>query len=78
MQEDVYQEKRNEIFHYSIFQPDGYAVERQGDAIAKLLTQHETTSYRWFRLKCAVRNFWRNLYLNIVLKRKVDKLAGLE
>jgi hypothetical protein len=78
LQTDIYSKKRNEIFNYSIFQPDGCAIERQVKAITQLLKKYEATPYRWFTLKCTTRHFFRHLYLNLVLKRKVDKLAGLE
>ncbi|KGJ89292.1 CDP-glycerol glycerophosphotransferase family protein [Thalassotalea sp. ND16A] len=75
---DPHQEMRKKIFHYSIFQPDGHATERQADAIAKLLHQHESVPYQQFVRTSSLKHLWRNLKMNVFLKRKVDKLQGLD
>ncbi|OUS31998.1 hypothetical protein A9Q98_02265 [Thalassotalea sp. 42_200_T64] len=75
---DAHQEMRNKIFHYSIYQPDGHATERQADAIVKLLGKYESVPYKQFVRNCALKHFRRNLKMNLFLKRKVDKLEGLD
>ncbi|WOH39383.1 CDP-glycerol glycerophosphotransferase family protein [Thalassotalea fonticola] len=74
---DNHKEKRNNIFHYSIYKPDGYATDRQADTITKLLSKNEDIPYHKFSRICALKHFWRNLKMQLVLKRKVDKLEGL-
>ncbi|NMP15142.1 CDP-glycerol glycerophosphotransferase family protein [Thalassotalea sp. Y01] len=75
---DIHQQKRNEIFHYSIFQPDGQATDRQAEAIEDLLQEYQDVPYKTFIRDSAWRHFRRNMYLQLVLKRKIDKLEGLE
>jgi hypothetical protein len=75
---DQYQNKRNELFNYSIFQPDGYAIDRQSEAIEKLYNQHKHRPYTWFLFIAHIKHLWRALKMNLHIKGKVDKLAGLE
>lgn len=74
---DRHKEMRNKIFHYSIFQPDGQATARQAEAITSLMAKHQEVPYRTFLKRCNLKHLWRNLKLQLFLKRKVDKLEGL-
>lgn len=75
---DEYKIKRNELFNYSIFQPDGHAIDRQSAAIEQLYNKHKNTPYTWFLLIANIKHLWRALKMNLFIKAKVDKLAGLE
>lgn len=74
---DDYKKKRNELFHYSIYKPDGKSIDRQAGAIESLLNEYKDENYHWFLFKCKCRHLWRNLFMHLYLKRKVDKLSGL-
>ena len=64
---DSYKTKRNEIFEYTVFQPDGKASLRQANAIIKFYERYEKTPYwlLYFSTKI-IRRFKRNKskYLN--------------
>jgi CDP-glycerol glycerophosphotransferase (TagB/SpsB family) len=47
LEEDIYRKKRNEIFEYTVFQPDGHASERQAKAIIDYYKRFENVSYGW-------------------------------
>ncbi|KGJ89289.1 CDP-glycerol glycerophosphotransferase family protein [Thalassotalea sp. ND16A] len=78
LQEDPHQEIRNNIFHYSIFQPDGNATQRQVKAIEQLLEKTKDLPYKKFIRQSFFNHLKRIVKVQFYLKRKVDKLAGLE
>ncbi|MCK5147138.1 CDP-glycerol glycerophosphotransferase family protein [bacterium] len=47
---DLYNDKRNEIFKYTVFQPDGHATERQAKAIIDFYKKYENIPYSWLLL----------------------------
>jgi len=57
---DVYQEKRNEIFNYTVFRPDGHASKRQAEAIIEFYKRYENQPY------------WK-LYLSTYIKRRLKR-----
>lgn len=50
LDEDVYRQKRNEIFNYTVFQPDGHATQRQAQAIIDFYRKYEHQPYWWLLL----------------------------
>jgi len=71
--EDKYQEKRNALFHYSVFKPDGHATERQVDAIKVLYDKHRATPYWWFSIKMMLKHFSRIIYVKLIVRRAIKK-----
>ncbi len=62
LEEDAYKDKRNEIFEYTVFQPDGKASERQAEAIIEFYRRYEKIPYWWLFIKTVIyRRFRRNL-----------------
>ena len=64
---DSYKAKRNEIFEYTVFQPDGKASIRQANAIIEFYKRYEKTPYWWLYFSTKIiRRFKRNKskYLN--------------
>ena len=47
LDQDKYKEIRNNLFHYTVFQPDGNATQRQAEAIIDFYKKHEKTPYFW-------------------------------
>jgi len=59
---DRYRVKRNEIFNYTVFQPDGHATERQAQAIIDFYRRYEHVPYWWLYIHTyAVRRFRRSI-----------------
>jgi len=76
---DVYKERRNEIFHYTIYKPDGNATNRQADAIKSLYIENEKDPYFWLILKTYLfRRYRRNLskMINIYYKKFKPERIG--
>ncbi len=62
LEKDIYQEKRNNIFEYTVFQPDGNASERQAEAILEFYNRYKKTPYWWLFFTTVIqRRFRRNL-----------------
>ncbi|MCD4744612.1 MAG: CDP-glycerol glycerophosphotransferase family protein [Desulfobacteraceae bacterium] len=49
---DEYKTARNELFHYTIYKPDGKALDRQIKQVLKLYKQYAKKSYLWFFVSC--------------------------
>ncbi|MFT4542978.1 MAG: hypothetical protein ACI841_004297 [Planctomycetota bacterium] len=71
--QDDHRAKRNEIFHYSVFSPDGNATKRQADAIRKLSRRYEAMPFWRFHVMTRARHFWRKLVVRFVLGRGIIK-----
>jgi CDP-glycerol glycerophosphotransferase (TagB/SpsB family) len=77
---DIYQVKRNNIFEYTVFQPDGNASERQAEAIIEFYKRFEQMPYWWLflttvtyrRLRRNISKF-RNWYYQNFKKDRVGK-----
>lgn len=62
LETDRYRAKRNEIFNYTVFQPDGHATERQAQAIIEFYRRFEHLPYWWLYISTfAVRRFRRSI-----------------
>jgi len=60
--EDAYRKIRNQIFNYTVFQPDGNATQRQADAVIEFYKRYEKTNYWWLLLTSYVfRRFRRQM-----------------
>jgi len=70
---DEYREKRNEIFNYSLYKPDGNATQRQSDAIKKLYDDSRHIPFRWFWIKMMFKHFGRIIYVNLIVKRLLKR-----
>lgn len=80
IESDVYQQKRNEIFNYTVFQPDGHATERQANAIIDFYQRYIKTPYWWlFLTSMAAQRHRRNViklrnwYYRIFDKSRIGK-----
>lgn len=80
LQADKYQRKRNEIFKYTVFQPDGKATERQAEAIIGYYNKNLSTPYYLFLFKTWVWGKTRktivkivNFYYHLFKKEKIGK-----
>lgn len=78
--EDIHRKKRNEIFNYTVFQPDGHASERQAEAIIEFYKRYEKLPYWWLMLTTynyrRIRRSWSkslNWYLRNFRKDKIGK-----
>ncbi len=78
--EDKYYKIRNEIFNYTVFQPDGKATDRQVEAIIEFYKKNEKTPYFLYILSTwAWKRFRRlsivivNKYYHLFKKDKVGK-----
>ena len=67
LKEDGYRDKRNEIFKYTVFQPDGHATERQAQAIIDFYQRYERVPYWWLYL---------TTYLYRRLRRSISKVLN--
>ena len=80
LQQDKYQDKRNELFHYTVFQPDGKATERQAESIIKYYSAIANKPYilfiiyNWFwgRFRRLIIKFV-NRYYHLFRKEKVGR-----
>ena len=70
---DEYREKRNEIFNYSLYKPDGNATQRQADAIKELYDEYRHIPYWWFSIKMVFKHFGRVIYVKLIVKRALKK-----
>lgn len=77
---DIHREKRNEIFNYTVFQPDGHASERQAEAIKEFYERYEKMPYWWLMLTTynyrRMRRSWSkslNWFFRTFRKDKVGK-----
>ena len=77
---DLYKTKRNEIFEYTVFQPDGHASERQAESIIEYYNRFEKVPYWWLIFSTmiyrrTVRNISKSLnwYYRIFRKDKIGK-----
>ncbi len=66
---DEHQRKRNEIFNYSLYKPDGNATTRQVEAIKKLYDKHADTPYWWFYVSSLCKHIGRWFYMRLVVRR---------
>jgi hypothetical protein len=58
---DTYKNKRNEIFNYTVYKPDGNATIRQADAIKEFIKKYDKKPYWLFILSCYIfRRYRRN------------------
>ena len=76
---DVYREKRNTIFNYTVHKPDGNATARQARAIIDLYKKNEHTPYFWLIIKTYLfRRYRRNLskLINSYYKRFKPERIG--
>jgi CDP-glycerol glycerophosphotransferase (TagB/SpsB family) len=80
LDEDVYRQKRNEIFNYTVFQPDGHATQRQAQAIIDFYQKYEHQPYWWLLLTSYLfRRFrrnsakLRNTYYRLFRREKIGK-----
>lgn len=80
LKEDKYKTIRNEIFHYTVFQPDGKATERQANAIKDYYIKISNKPYWPFIINTYLWNLVRkgiirsvNKYYHIFKKEKVGK-----
>lgn len=78
--EDFYREKRNEIFKYAVFKPDGKATERQAQAIIEFTKRFERMPYWWLLISAWIRRRSRrtaskvlNRYYRLFKKSKIGK-----
>ncbi len=77
---DPYKEKRNEIFNYTVYKPDGNATQRQAQAIIEFYRRYENMPYEWLLLTSYLfRRFRRNntklknSYYRLFRKDKIGK-----
>ena len=80
LENDIYQEIRNKIFEYTVFQPDGHATIRQVNAIIEYYKRFEEIPYWWLFFSTKIqrrirRNYskLRNLYYQKFKKTRVGK-----
>ncbi|MFC1887791.1 CDP-glycerol glycerophosphotransferase family protein [Candidatus Cloacimonadota bacterium] len=80
LENDKYKEKRNEIFEYTVFQPDGNATERQADAIIKFYERYKKLPFWWLFITTKIHRRLRrnnskllNWYYQVFKKNKVGK-----
>ena len=71
---DAYRERRNQIFHYSIFQPDGHATERQANAIMALYNKYRHLPYWQFALRMAYKQNMKRFWVKFIGKRRFKRL----
>ncbi|HHJ34172.1 MAG TPA: hypothetical protein ENJ87_00250 [Gammaproteobacteria bacterium] len=71
--EDRHQKKRNEIFHYSLYRPDGKAADRQAESIKKLYDNYRHIPYTWFYFSMLCRHIGRWFYMNAVVRLVIKK-----
>ncbi len=69
LERDPHRAKRNEIFRYTVFQPDGNATRRQADAIRELYDRHRDTPYATFFRRWRFKHLWRKFLVKVVLGR---------
>ena len=77
---DIYKDKRNEIFNYTVYKPDGKATERQANAIIEFYNRYKYTPYWWLILSSYIfrrtrRNVCKyvNIYYHKFKKSKIGK-----
>ena len=80
LENDIYQDIRNQIFEYTVFQPDGQAAERQADAIIDFYKKYEKIPYWWLFFTTVIqrrirrnRSKLRNWYYQKFRKDRVGK-----
>ena len=80
LEKDVFQEKRNEIFRYTVFKPDGNASERQANAIIEFYKRYENLPFWWLFITTMIQRRVRrnnsklqNLFYRNFKKHKVGK-----
>ena len=66
LNEDKYKSKRNEIFHYTVFQPDGKATERQAESIKEYYKKHAKKPYWPFIINTYLWNLIRKAIIRVV------------
>jgi len=77
---DAYKAKRNEIFQYTVHQPDGNATERQAAAIIEFYYRYKKIPFLWLFYTTMIQRRIRrnnskflNLYYKFFKKEKVGK-----
>ncbi|MBU0994513.1 MAG: CDP-glycerol glycerophosphotransferase family protein [Proteobacteria bacterium] len=77
---DKYGEIRNQIFHYTVYKPDGQATERQAQAIVDFYKRYENIPYLWLIFSSYIFRRWRrslmkikNTYYKYFNKEKIGK-----
>jgi len=77
---DKYKAIRNQIFNYTVFQPDGHATERQAKAILDFAEGYKNTPYYWLLITSYLWRRYRrqkqkalNVFYRLFRKEKVGK-----
>lgn len=73
LNKDEHKEKRNELFHYSLYKPDGHATERQVAAIKELYDSYRHIPYWLFNILMMAKHFYRIIYVKLVVRYAIKK-----
>lgn len=66
LEHDAYSQKRNEIFNYSVFSPDGHATSRQADKILEIYQKNSGLPYCLFSIMMRVKHIFRRFKLSML------------
>lgn len=66
--EDKYFEARSKLLNYTVYKPDGKALDRQIKQVLKLYKKYEKKSYPWFFIKCYLLKRLRRIKYKLMLR----------
>ncbi len=66
---DEYKKARNDLYNYTIHNPDGKALDRQIKQVLKLYKKYEKQSYLWFFIKCYLLKRLKHVKYKLMLRR---------
>lgn len=66
---DAYSKSRNKLHNYTVYKPDGKALDRQIKQVLKLYNKYEKKSYLWFFIKCYFLKRLRRIKYKLMLRR---------
>lgn len=66
LKDDSYRLKRNEIFNYSVFSPDGNATKRQANKILEMYEKNKKLPYWVFSFVMRCRHFYRRIKMKVL------------
>ncbi|MCP3898435.1 MAG: hypothetical protein GY707_01725 [Desulfobacteraceae bacterium] len=65
---DEYKKARNDLYSYTIHNPDGKALDRQIKQVLKLYKKYEKQSYLWFFIKCYLLKRLKHVKYKLMLR----------
>ncbi len=66
---DEYKKARNKLLTYTVYKPDGKALDRQIKLVLKIYKKYEKKSYPWFFLTCYILKKLRHIKYKLMLRQ---------